>query len=158
MLVTGSADSTARVWDVGEDFVPHADEWTMIKHSVINHSGGDATQCDRYDGAANISALEKAVITSGRGESTLSPVEAEYRPAVNKSTAEEASNGQLLNVIRSLRPELLRQARARLMWRIARVTAVLDRTRLGLKLAPAPGAIRTGSLGHHPLIEVRKKF
>eukprot|EP00752_Nemacystus_decipiens_P008770 g7826.t1 len=41
MLATGSADATVRVWDVGEEILPHADEWTRVKRECFLGSSNE---------------------------------------------------------------------------------------------------------------------
>lgn len=159
MLVTGSADGTVRAWDVGEDFMPHADEWSRVKHNVTPKLRGNGALIGHCDTASDIATLENTVIESVRRDSDPTPKETDDRCAENGHIPGDTTKGRLTTIARSLRPELLRQAGVRSVWRTARVTAMLDRTRLSLNPAPAVGSTRTGpkTPGQQPLIEVRRK-
>lgn len=149
VLATGSADATVRVWDVGERVVPHADEWTRLKRQFLLPSGnsnklerpgvqdGNSHQHqDRPSAAPDIASLENALVhRKDDGDAKLSvPREqndqfASAEHATNTPMEEVvASKEKARSALRSLRPEILRQADVRPTWRVGRVTAVIDLT------------------------------
>lgn len=156
MLATGSADTTVRVWDVGEEFLPHANEWTRAKSRLLYHPPESKPSGGKVAATSGISALEKTVIGESRDEKPHVEEGGRQGSAVAQQLG-SGSHDKTRAVVRSIRPDLLRQAGARAVWRTGRVTALLDRTRLGLKLPPATGVIATGvkKSRDQPLIEVR---
>lgn len=201
MLATGSADTTVRVWDVGEEILPHADEWTRVKREFFLGSSNerrpeqkaaqDKAIIHPHQGFSSVSpdvvALENALVlgqddegddrnnrnhdsgrnkspgASGNGAASAAQREenhgapAEKTPAVAAMVAASKENARC--ALRSLRPEILRQAGARPGWRTGRVTAVLDRSACSLNhpagaMGPALG--RGQKAKPDPLIEVQR--
>ena len=204
MLATGSVDSTVRVWDVGEEILPHADEWTRVKRELFlgssSSSGGErrADQKAARDKAIRLNdglspvplgvvTLENALVrgqgdeddgrrinpndgssrssppsTKGNGVASAAQAEPNQGASADETSAVaavvEASKENARSALRSLRPEILRQARVRPAWRTGRVTAVLDRSACSLNhpavaMGPAPG--RGQKAKPDPLIEVQ---
>lgn len=166
MLATGSADTTVRVWDVGEDLMPHADEWTRIKNRALYPASTevDATGDDPKR-TTGITDLENTVVgdeaehdtIAGRGgkNSEGKPPEAgEYLAAAVPDPA--ASTEKVHTALHAMRPELLRQAGACAVWRTGRVTAVLDRAGCSGRRRFPPGAPDVTKRGQQqPMVEVR---
>lgn len=173
MLATGSADTTVRVWDIGVEIVPHADEWTRFKRKCllpIDSSDRLEKQAQQVDSSrqnqgypsvsSDISALENALV---RGQDEGGSSKSNNSGTDNTMSAALVSKDNARRALRSLRPEVLRQAGARAVWRTGWVTAVLDHHagRAGsLNRQTATGGATTagGSTKNartDPLIEVR---
>lgn len=209
MLATGSADTTVRVWDVGEEVLPHADEWTRVKRECFlgSSSGSSSNQGMSKQKATeatairqkqlfssvspDIVALENTLVLgqgdagddrnsrshgssddTGLGASSngVAASSARRRPnqaapatdasvvAATAAAAAAASKENARGALRSLRPEILRQAGVHPEWRTGRVTAVLDRSvcsldRPAAAMGPTPG--RGKKAKPDPLVEVR---
>ncbi|CBJ33221.1 calmodulin-like myosin-light chain [Ectocarpus siliculosus] len=136
MLATGSADTTVRVWDIGAEIVPHADEWARFKREClfpINSSDRLEKQAQHVDSScqnqgypsvsSDISALENALV---RGQDEGGSSKNNNSGTDNTMSAAPVSKDNARRALRSLRPEVLRQAGARAVWRTGWVTAVLD--------------------------------
>jgi len=164
MLATGSADATVRVWDVGEEVVPHADEWTRIKRGCLRGSSNDGLENEIGRENApdenspfvppDIVALENAIV---HGQEEGDNNSNNTSSAKNVTAMAAASQERARRALRSLRPEILRQAGVRPSWRTGRLTAVLDR--LGMTDALNHRTVATSSRAEiartDPLIEVR---
>lgn len=129
--------------------MPHADEWIRFKVSILFYSpemiqeGGHGSSK-----SPDITELEHDVVGHGSHKKGAT--------AVSEVMGTTMRRGNARSAVRSLRPEVLRQAGARTRWCTGRITAVLDRAEMVPKL-PGAEAI-TASVkksGHHLLIEVR---
>ncbi|CAM9542999.1 unnamed protein product, partial [Ectocarpus sp. 12 AP-2014] len=136
MLATGSADTTVRVWDIGVEIVQHADEWTRFKRECLLPSDSrdrlekqaqrvhSSRQNQGYPSvSSDISALENALV---RGQDEGGSSKSNNSGTENTMSAALVSKDNARRALRSLRPEVLRQAGARAVWRTGWVTAVLD--------------------------------
>lgn len=67
MLLTGSKDTTVRVWDVGEEFLPLTDEWSNRKSRFALETQFDASfaSVQNTTSVDNIAALEATVLAGG---------------------------------------------------------------------------------------------
>lgn len=67
MLLTGSNDTTVRVWDVGEELLPHTDEWSSRKSQFALETQLDASFASVQNTTSidNIAALEATVLAGG---------------------------------------------------------------------------------------------
>lgn len=130
--------------------MPHADEWTRVKRQLLfpgssshikkereSDQGGSHRQPqDHYSAAADIATLENTLVhrqDDGVAVPSVSKTHPDKTASAERfpeTPAERivASQENARSALRSLRPEILRQAGARPTWRIGRVTAVLDRT------------------------------
>ncbi|CAM9744831.1 unnamed protein product [Scytosiphon promiscuus] len=175
MLATGSADTTVRVWDVGMRVVPHADEWTRVKkhfsfpsgnvskvEEQAGHNNSHHQRQDRPSVAPDIASLEDTLVHR-KDDGKISPAVSKKAPDqmasaehASESPAEEmvASKENARSALRSLRPEILRQAKACPTWRAGRVTAVLDLTGTAGVLDHQRGATSGKISTAEPLIEV----
>lgn len=153
-----------RVWDVGQQLLPHADAWARAKSRFLcdqkasrAHGGGDVATdfCDT-------STLENVLIGCDNGDDTNDSVRARKKDSQKSAGAKTdttvVSMENARNAVRSLRPEILRQAGARAMWRTGRVTAVLEQTGRSLN-NPTAGktvaVVLAKKPGIKPLIEVQ---
>lgn len=186
-----------RVWDIGEEVVPHADEWARVKTRCLfvsrSSSNGSSDRLEKkaaaQDGSPcqnqgapsmspDVTALENALIrghddgedddsnnngnnstTDNNGKSYHTAASAAAAVSENSAAAAKESARCAL---RSLRPEILRQAGARPAWRTGRVTAVLDRSETaGPRCHPAAAmgttSGRTNKSRTDLLIEVRDR-
>lgn len=199
MLATGSADTTVRVWDVGEEILPHADEWARVKRECFlgssNERRPEQTVAQEKDipqnqdfssDAPDVAALENVLVlgqddeddgrnnrnydsssnspaTSNSGVAFAGRRESNQAASAAKTSAVAAmvaaSKENARCALRSLRPEIIRQAGVRPAWRTGRVTAVLDRSACSLK-HPAAAMGTTPGRGKKakpdPLIEVQQ--
>lgn len=155
MLATGSADSTVRVWDVGEEFMPCADEWTRVKNrSLFNQpqASRDSGRCDAE--LFDITILENAVVGPDR-EGNDTSTEGTRQADAAEHTGAAVARENARRAVHALRPEVLRQSGARAAWRTGRVTAVLDQEGMSLNHPTAGETKRKKDFGRSPLIEVR---
>lgn len=173
MLATGSADTTVRVWDIGVEIVPHADQWTRFKRECLLPSDSSdqlKNQAEQVDSSrqnqgypsvsSDIRALENALV---RGQDEDGSSKKNNSGTDNTVPAALVSKDNARRALRSLRPEVLRQAGARAVWRIGCVTAVLNHQAgrtgsLNRQTAMAGGTTAGGSakkVRTDPLIEVR---
>lgn len=165
MLATGSADTTVRVWDVGEDFMPHADEWARVKNRTlypktpeVNATGDDSKR------TRDIIEIENTVvgdgvkhdITAGRSGKTDEGGKPEAGADFTAAASNAVSTEKAHNALRAMRPELLRQAGACAVWRTGRITAVLDRAGCSSRRRFPPGASGAKkNAQQQPIVEVR---
>lgn len=177
MLASGSADTTVRVWDVGQRLLPHADEWTRVKRRLLcseqseAQGGGGNTDDTKF---YNIPTLENNLVShyNGYNNNALTrskengePAMAETvthkksgQPEVPEKTDTAAFTENIRSAVRSLRPEILRQAGARAVWRTGRVTAVLEQVGRSANHPTGGAAIALAQTpGNIPLIEVRDR-
>lgn len=165
MLVTGSADTTVRVWDVGQHLLPHADAWACAKRRLLYTNQKNCRAHGGSDGATELcndtSTLENVLIGRDTGgdtnDSTAAQKKADQNSVAEKTDTVVSMEGAR-NAVRSLRPEILRQAGARATWRTGRVTAVLEQA--GRPLTNPTGgtagvAVLAKKPGNNPLIEVQ---
>lgn len=168
MLVSGSNDSTVRVWDVGEDLMPQAEEWVEIKARLTrrlnHHDDGIAT---KSSSSADIAALEAAVIDDNepdKGKRNGLAVKRSPHSERNQAPSwidgdltdkdNQTTNEMARRALRVMRLELLRQAGARQGWRTGRITGVMDRTGLCKQSAVPVGTSKNSR--QHTLIEVHQ--
>lgn len=178
---------------MGEEILPHADEWTQVKRECFlgssserrfeqktaqdkasrQHQGFTSVspdivamenalvlgQDDENDGrnSRNNESSSNDVASAGRRESNQAASAATTTSAV--ATMATASKDNARGALRSLKPEILRQAGVRPAWRTGRVTAVLDRSACSLNhpaaaMGPTPG--RGNQTKPNPLIEVQR--
>lgn len=166
MLATGSADTTVRVWDVGEDLMPHADEWARLKNRALYPASAevDANEGDPKH-TTGITELENTVVGDGAEHNTSSergrknsgrkqPEAGEDLAAAVPDPA--ASTEKAHNALRAMRSEFFRQAGACGVWRTGRVTAVLDRAGCNGRWRFPPGTSGATKRGQQQLmVEVR---
>lgn len=171
MLLTGSKDTTVRVWNVGEEVLPHADEWVNIKAHFVLTSDPDADNLISAQNTASvdITALETAVVgantTDGDNSSnaTTSSTAGKagdrdrqagvWKDRETTKKEEPATQERAFRAVVKLRPELLRQAGARPEWRTGCIAGVMDPG----GVSPRPRVLaETGKKSEkHHLIEVR---
>ncbi len=171
-----------RVWDVGEEIVPHADEWTWVKWGCLrggsddglkDETGRETTLDEDYPSASSdIVALENAIVrgqeandrsNTTHNNSNNNNNNNNTSSAKNTSAMAAASQERARRALRALRPEILRQAGVCPAWRTGRVTAVLDRSgtadplnHRAVAMGPAPRRAKNATAD--PLIEVRAVF
>lgn len=176
MLATGSADTTVRMWDVGQQLLPHAHEWRRTKRRLLSSQQNEAQGAgdDNVDSELrNISTLENALVRHDNGENNNPTARHDDGDNINSQARKKSSqpagaenidtvvfSENVRRAVRSLRPEIIRQAGARAVWRTGRVTAVLEQT--GRPANHPAGVNPTIALaqkpGNVPLIEVRDRM
>lgn len=171
MLLTGSKDTTARVWDVGEEFLPHADEWANIKSQSVLKSDtdvGDLISAQKTAPADN-SALKTTVVganTTGEKKSSNAATssivartgEKDRQASVwkDRGMAKKEEGSMQERACRAavkFRSELLRQAGARPQWRTGCITSIMDPTGVGPQPRVLTEAGKNSEQDH--IIEVR---
>lgn len=163
-----------RVWDVGEELFPHADRWASLKTRCIlrlENSGPEGC-CDFPETLAtadDIATLEATMVDvrgdecrdqdttpfadagAAGGNSARVSSGLPSKPASTKKAEEGCGEAwkRAQSTLAVIRPELFRQAGALPVWRLGRVTAVIDLSR------EATTTLRPAANTQRPLVEVR---
>lgn len=176
MLVTGSADASVRVWDVGEELFPHADRWASLKTRCILRleNGGLDGCCDVPEALAtadDIATLEATMVgvrsddcrdrdtiplasvgaraTSGNSARISSGLPSKSAPTKQADEGGRETWKRAQSALAVIRAEVFRQAGALPGWRLGRVTAVVDLSR------ETTATLKSTTNDQRPLIEVR---
>lgn len=157
MLATGSADGAVRVWDVGQEIMPHAEQWTRVKTRLLYCLPGTAAGRNHGDvDSPSITALENDVIGEENSSNNIAAPGQKPLTAVATDVGAAATMENVRRTLRLLRPELFRQVGARTVWRTGCVTALVDRGGTTHNLpAAATTAVGAKKSAYQPLIEVR---
>ena len=160
MLATGSADTTVRVWDVGQQLLPHSEAWTRAKRrSRYNQQSESKGGGDGATEFCNISMLENVLVGHDNEDDTNDSTQAQKKDrqhAAAEKSGTVVSTENVRSAVRSLRPEIMRQAGARATWRTGRVTAVLEQEGRSLNHPTRAATVALAKKpGNNPLIEVQ---